>query len=124
MLKIDCTGLTLREGKELATFLKAMNGVGEVRLDLDLTGMQYRSGPMAFIPHFYLLVRMAEAGGAIAGGGLVVAAGKGAAEELGKDIYKALKEWMGRFSDRSIAPVEVKLYGPDGRLIEKIEKTR
>jgi hypothetical protein len=31
---------------------------------------------------------------------------------------------MGRFSDKSVAPVEVKPYGADGRLIDKIEKTR
>ena len=48
----------------------------------------------------------------------------GAAGELGKDIYKAVRGWMERFSDRDIAPVEVKLYGADGRLIDKIEKTR
>ena len=115
MVKIDCTGLTLREGKELATYLKAMSGVSEVRLDIDLTGMQTRSIQMS-IPHFYLLVHIAEGGAG--------ATALGAAGELGKDIYKAIRGWMERFSDRGIAPVEVKLYGADGRLIDKIEKTR
>jgi predicted nucleic acid-binding protein len=31
---------------------------------------------------------------------------------------------MGRFSEKSAVSVEVKLYGADGRLIDKIEKTR
>jgi hypothetical protein len=68
------------------------------------------------ILHFYLLVHIAEGGiGAIA----AVTAG-----DMGKDIYKAVKGWMGRFTNKSVVPVEVKLYGADGRLINKIEKTR
>jgi hypothetical protein len=117
MLKIDCTGLTIRESRELATYLQSRNGVSKVRLDIDvdLTGMQTRSVQMS-IPHFYLLVHVAE------GGVGVIAAG--AAGDIGKDIYKAVKEWTERFSDKSDAPVEVKLNGADGRLIDKIEKTR
>jgi hypothetical protein len=63
MLKIDCTGLTIREGRELATYLEAMNAVSEVRLDIDvdLTGMQTRSVQMS-ISHFLLLVHIAEGG--------------------------------------------------------------
>jgi hypothetical protein len=117
MLKIDCTGLTHREGRELETYLQAVNGVSKVQLDLDLdlTGMQTRSIQMSIL-HFYLLVHIAEGGiGAIAAG---------AAGDIGKDIYKAVKGWMARFSDKSDAPVEVKLYGADGRLISEIEKTR
>ena len=115
MLKIDCTGLTLREGRELETYLKAVNGVSEVRLKLDLTGMQTRS-PQMSIPHFHLLVHIAEGGiGAVA---------VGAAGDIGKDVYKAVKGWMARFSEKSVVPVEVKLYGADGKLIDKIEKTR
>jgi len=30
---------------------------------------------------------------------------------------------MRRFTDKSVVPVEVKLYGPDGNLVEKIAKT-
>lgn len=115
MVKIECTGLTLSEGRELSTYLESRNGVSEVRLDIDLRGMQTRS-PQMSIPHFHLLVHIAEGGiGAIAAG---------AAGDIGKDIYKAIKGWMARFSDKSVVPVEVKLYGADGRLIDKIEKTR
>jgi hypothetical protein len=93
MVKIDCMGLTLREGRELEACLTATNGVSEVRLKLDLTGMQTRS-PQMSIPHFHLLVHLAEGGvGAIAAG---------AAGDIGKDIYKAVKEWMGRFSDGAL----------------------
>ena len=117
MLKIDCTGLTIHEGRELATYLQSRNGVSKVRLDIDvdLTGMQTRSVQMS-IQHFYLLIYIAEGGiGAVAAG---------AAGDIGKDIYKAIKGWMARFSDKTPVSVEVKLYGADGRLIDKIEKTR
>jgi hypothetical protein len=91
MLKIDCTGLTLREAKELATYLQAMDGVSKVRVDIDLTGMQTRSRVQMSIPHFYLLVHIAEGGmGTIAAG---------AAGDLGKDIYKAVKGMTCGFVD-------------------------
>lgn len=123
MLRIDCTGLTLTEGRELSTYLELINDVSKVAIDLDLGEMQTRSIQNT-IPHFHLLVHTALVGGSIAGGGLVVAAGKGAAEELGKDVYKAVKTWMGRFTDKSVASVEVKLYGADGKLIETLNKRR
>jgi hypothetical protein len=115
MLKIDCTGLTIREGRELATYLQSRNGVSKVRLDIDvdLTGMQTRSVQMS-IPHFYLLVQ-------IAGVGAIAA---GATGDTGKEIYEAVKGWMERFSEKSTVSVDVKLYGADGKLIDKIEKTR
>jgi hypothetical protein len=72
-----------------------MNAVSEVRLDIDvdLTGMQTRSVQMS-ISHFLLLVHIAEGGvGAIAAG---------AAGDIGKDAYKAVKGWMGRFSEKSV----------------------
>jgi len=114
MVKIDCMGLTIREGRELATYLQSRNGVSQVRLDLDLdlTGMQSRSIQMSIL-HFYLLVH-------IASGGI----GARAAGDIGKDIYKAVEGWMQRFSDKSVVTVGMKLYGTDGRLIGEIEKTR
>jgi hypothetical protein len=106
MLMIDCTGLTIREGRELATYLESKHGVSEVLLDYGLTGSQTRS-------HFYLLVHLAEDGiGAIRAG------------DTQKNIYKAVKVWMGQFSNKSAVAVEVKLYGPDRRFVEKITKTR
>lgn len=46
----------------------------------------------------------------------MTAARKSAAAEFGKDIYYALKAWMERYSDKSIVPVQTKLYGADGKL--------
>lgn len=120
MLKIECAGLTLLEGKELEAYLKTQKGVSEVWLELDWSELHTRS-VQPNIPNFHLLFEVA---GGIASGELVAAAGKAAAAEFGKDIYKALKEWMGRYSDKGVVPVEVKLYGADGKLIDTIRKTR
>ena len=99
-------GLTIREGRELATYLESKHGVSEVLLDHDLTDMQTRC-------HFDLLVHLAE------GGIRAIRAG-----DTQKNIYKAVKGWMGRFSNKGVVAVEVKLYGPDGKFVEKITKTR
>ncbi len=119
MFKVECTGLSVKEGRELQALLKAKNGVEEIRFEIDVSGIQYRSMPSGTmsIPHFWLVVQ-------IAGAVVVGNAGKSAAEEFGKDAYRAIKDWMNRFTDKSDVEVSVKLYGADGRLIEKIEKTR
>ena len=121
MLRIECTGLTPREGKELAEHLRQVSGVDDIQLDLNLKGVMQTRSVQASMPQFYLLVRAAAAG---AGAGVAIVAGKTFTEELSKDIYKAIKQWMTRFTDMSVVEVEVKLYGPDDRLIDKSKKTR
>jgi hypothetical protein len=112
MFRINCKGLTIREGRELATYLESKRGVSEVLLDHDLTGMQTPSIQMS-IPHFDLLVHIADGGiGSIRAG------------DTQKNIYKAVKVWMEQFSNKSAVAVEVKRYGPDRRFVEKITKTR
>lgn len=99
LVEIDCTGLTLRDGRELATYLESRNSVGEVGLDIDLKGIHSRS-PRVPISRFLLLVHMAEVGRG--------AAVPRAAREFQQDMDRAVEEWMGRFSNRSVAPVNVK----------------
>lgn len=121
MLRIECTGLTLREGKELEERVRQVPGVGGIELDLNIKGVPQTRSVQAAIPHFYLFIRAAAVG---FGGGVALVAGKTVTQELTKDIYKALKQWMTRFSDKSVVEVEVKLYGPDNRLIGNSKKTR
>jgi hypothetical protein len=119
VLKVECKGLSVKEGRELQALLTSKSGVEEIRFEIDVSDIQYRSMPSVTmsVPHFWLVVQ-------IAGGIVVGTAGKAAAEEFGKDAYEAIKDWMNRFTDKSEVEVSVKLYGADGRLIEKIEKTR
>ena len=88
--------------------------MSKVRLHFDLTEIQTRSVRNA-IQHFHLLVHLAE------GGAVAIAAGAGV---IGADVYRAEKGGMAQFTDSSEVAVQLKLYGADGRLIEKIEKTR
>jgi hypothetical protein len=120
MLRIECTGLTLREGQQFAEYLRQASPV-EVQLDLNLKGTMHTRRAQASLPHFYLFVRAASMG---IGGGIALLAGKTVTEELTKDIYRAIKSWMSRFSGKSSVEVEVKLYGPDDRLIDISKQTR
>lgn len=119
MLRIHCSGLTNGEVKELQSLIQTQSGVDVVQYQPDLSGIQRRSMPMAFVlPEFWILVKMA----APAVSAVAVIAGKAMLEEASKDVYKKTKEWVNqKFSGNTARNIEVKLYGPNDRLIEKIE---
>lgn len=126
MLRLECTGLTLKEVRDLQEHLRQTPGVDEVELGFEDSlepGVLYAS-----IPSFHLLVHAAACGVGVAAGGLVIAAGKGASEEVGKALGKAVSaavgEWMGRFSGKSKVEAEVTLYGPDGKPFRSIKNAR
>jgi hypothetical protein len=120
MLRIHCSGLTTGEVKELQSLIQTQSGVDDVQYQPDFSGIQRRSMPMAFVsPEFWILVKMAAPAVSTA----AVIAGKTMLEEASKDVYKRTREWVNqKFLDKTSRNIEVTLYGPNDRLIEKIEK--
>jgi hypothetical protein len=120
MLKIECEGLTFAEVKELQRCLRTHEGVESVQLDLKLEGFQRRSGFGGATPEqVWLIVKVAATSGAVAG--VVGTAVKGAAEEAGKDLYNFVKGWLSKSGNPE---GQLTLYDANGRLIEKIRKSK
>lgn len=82
-IKIHCTGITAKEGRELEELLKATDGVEVVRARFAVRDME--PGTIhASIPHVNFLIALASG---TAGG-----VASGITKEAGKDVYLAAKE--------------------------------
>ena len=126
MLKIECSGLTLQEGKELEAALKDLNCVGEIKREIELPKYENRSG-LGFMlpPHFWLLI------GTVGGGAATIAYAsakefaKAVSKEVGEEVGKAIKAYVERrYSGKSASEVKVTLYDADGNLIREFRKKR
>ena len=111
-LRIECIGLTMKEGRELATFIELLNGVNRVAFDIDTREKQNLTVHNG-IPHFHLLVHLSE------GATGTVYHLHGISTD---DLYGAVRSWIERLNGKRDAPFQLKLYGADGKLVEALNK--
>jgi hypothetical protein len=120
MLKIHCSGLTITEIKELRALLKTLNGVADVQYQPDYSGNQNRSPTMGLVtPVFWVSISVVAPALKVTG----TIAGTALLEKASDNVYKVAKEWLNyKWTGKKLRGVKVGLYGPDGTLIETVEK--
>jgi hypothetical protein len=115
MLKIHCSGLTVSEVKELKALLKTRKDIGKVDMIPGLAAMNRRSLPMdCGAPVFWVVANISSAS---------VIAGKALIGEASNGLYKSTRDWLAhKFPQKTVREIEVNFYGPDGRIIEHINR--
>jgi len=119
---IECDGLTHKEGQQIIEYLLSIRELDGIEMRFSIKAS---TGPVMSIAPFEIWANIAKA--AAWGAGLKL--GQKVSEELYKqlaeEIVKRLVAWMkAKMTNKSTVPVVVKLYGPDGELINDIESTR
>lgn len=105
VLRISCNRLSLRNARELATYLETMNGIERVGLDLGFTGTQTRT-PEMLIEKFDLIVYISIPA---ARNVLAPSAAKTFSKKLENDVQKAILAWMERHFDSADMHSRVRL---------------
>jgi hypothetical protein len=118
-LRIQTEGLTFKEVLELEKLMESLDSVQGAKFTPVLPGtMERRSfpSPQATITTLHLVFRLAKGGAQ----GVGAAAGIHIYKKIGEGVVD--KVWdavRAKLTGKSVAEVEVKLYGPDGELIKQ-----
>jgi hypothetical protein len=119
---IQCNGLTHKEGQQIIESLLSVHELDDIEMRFSINAA---AGPLMSIAHFEIWANIAKATAWGAGLKLGQKVSEELYKQLAEEIVKRLVAWMKvKMTKKSVVPVAVKLYGPDGELIKGIESTR